>query len=472
MEKLKEQLVVTNVDINGCQYARLNMPLKEICHRIGVAGFDIFDKLKELGIETGGPILVSQQDIDDYKSYEREHPVYNPDCSEAEEFAAGVNCLIANSAYFDQPLTDDNGNVGLIDTLGNIVVPPLFDSAEGTSYLFHAQNKAIVKKDGKFWLTPRDGSGQIININRGYDSINPYFHYAYVIRDGKHGLVDLTTGHELIPSEMDWLKQVVNDYVFGKDGKIGYYSVFDCNESLESEPLFDAINLTTRQFMKDGEWGWYLKGGVFTTEIPCEEDRSFQVVWKYEHFIDTNPDEEERYITLEELTRHLKASVRKMSKERTRTLASRLNLPSLRFPKGFTAIEEIEGSLTEILKRCVKEKRKEVKIWFGTKSEGEPIVDVNFLNKGKGMTMQLEWIDDDLKDQWRDIKLPEKMQKFLNVIIYASKERPVLKFTRQFEASQVKLLSKFLTYYIVEFRQIARKDIIAYVPENLLTSEI
>jgi len=77
------------------------------------------------------------------------------------------------------------------------------------------------------------------------------------------------------------------------------------------------------------------------------------------------------------------------------------------------------------------------------------------------MTMEMEWIDNELEDQWRDLKLPEKMQESLNVIISAGKERPVLTFRRQFEITQLKMLAKFLTYYLIEFWQIAKEDIIA-----------
>ena len=78
MENLKEQLIIETVEIDSQKYSRLNLSIKEICYRVGVAGFAVFKKLQEMGIELPAPILVSQQDVDDYNNYEKTHQNFVP----------------------------------------------------------------------------------------------------------------------------------------------------------------------------------------------------------------------------------------------------------------------------------------------------------------------------------------------------------------------------------------------------------
>ena len=464
MENLKEQLIIETVEIDSQKYSRLNLSIKEICYRVGVAGFAVFKKLQEMGIELPAPILVSQQDVDDYNNYEKTHQNFVPmsEMTPEYEFELDTINLIANSAYFDREFVSADGKVGLIDSLGNIVVPPIFDSAEGTEYLFHANNKAIVGKDGKLWLTPRDGTGHIVNITQGYDNVTPKFQLPFVERAGKHGLVDLTTGKELIPSEMDWIKQVVNDYVFGKNGKLGYYSMLAYKEVKYLAPVYDAFDLTSRQFKRDEQWGWLLTDGTFTTETPCLGESSIFITWHPECYIDKDPKEEEKYLSLDDLKKKLKALEKNALKERNRTLASRLDLPTLNFQRGFKAADEIEKPLQDELAFCIKNTIWNKTFYFGMFNEDKPLIYIKFTNIGKGITMNLEWTDSELEDQWRDLKLPEKIMRSLHVIISASEERPILTFQRQFKANQLKKLAKFLTYYLLEFRGIEKEKLRAY----------
>ncbi len=461
MDTLKQDLILTTVEIEGNKYTQMNMPIKEVCYRSGVAGFKLYDKLEEMGIKVEHALLLSQQDVDDYNDYGRLHRGINPfNHTPEEEFAVDVNNLITNSRYFDIEIKGENGKVGLKDSCGNNVVPPIFDSVRGIDYLFYSNCVAIVEKDGKFWFTRRDGRGIIINKN-GYDSVKTDFTHAFVERDGKQGLVDMTTSKEMIPSEMDWVKQALNDFVFGRNGKLGYLSTFFEGYT---EPLYDAIDMSTHRVMKDGQWGWLFEDGEFTTEIPWKGqggEGTFPFLWRPEYYIDTDPNAEENYVYLEDMFKNLKSLEKKHKKERSRTHASRMNLPNISFPKGFKAVGEIEEPLKETIDFCLNNKKRNLIFWFGLKNDNKPLVDVHFFNIGKGMIMEMEWIDTELEDQWRDLKLPEKMQESLNVIISAGKERPVLTFRRQFEVTQLKMLAKFLTYYLIEFRQIAKEDIIA-----------
>ena len=56
----------------------------------------------------------------------------------------------------------------------------------------------------------------------------------------------------------------------------------------------------------------------------------------------------------------------------------------------------------------------------------------------------------------------KKVQRSLSALISAGKERPILSFRRKFKERQLSTLAKFLTYYLIEFRQIAKEDIKSY----------
>lgn len=275
MEILKDQIEVTWLTINGKRYGRLNMPMKELCTRLKQGGAFIGLKLSIMNIDAPMCFLLSQQDIDDYNDFEKKDSNIQtpPDWPSNRDFVWEVNEVYINAYYFDYAFFGEDGKVGLKDTCGNIVVPPLFDSAEGIDCIYFKDNMVVVGKDGKLWLTPRDGSGRIVNPNRGYDIVKTDWWNGYVMRAGKQGLVDLHNGCELIPSDMDWLRPSMRDFVFSRDGKIGYFHCFPWEDRVYIEPEYDAIDLSTQQFMKNGEWGWVLSDGTFTTE-PLKEGES------------------------------------------------------------------------------------------------------------------------------------------------------------------------------------------------------
>ena len=356
MENILEELKVNKEIIEEKEYARLNMPIRKVCAGLGVAGFKLFEKLEENGIVLKCPILVSTQDVKDYHEYENRHLLYEPFCelTENEKFEQDINHLIANSAYFDIPFTGQDGKVGLKDTLGNVTVPAIFDWVEGSDYLFYDRSLARVKKDGKIWLTPRDGSGEIVSV--GYDKIKPYFSNAYVERNGRQGFLDLETGKELIPTEMDWMKQTISDYVFIRNGKIGYYLYYG-EEPGYVYPQFEEINLSTHQFLKDGEWGYLLEDNSFTTDIPRLRKYVRDVIWDAEHYFEKNPNLPEKYYTLEEMGKNIFSTWEQKVKERTRSPRTFLKLPKLQLPESVKIIKEVKDVLDDAV-ACVKAKTK------------------------------------------------------------------------------------------------------------------
>lgn len=457
-DHLSKSLKIDNVVIEEENYIKLNMPIKKLCKTLGTTGFKVYGKLKELGYDTEGRLLVSQADLEDYQKYEIEFKDSNPfeEETEEEKLDRKIYNLISNSGYFDIPFIGQDGKIGLKDSIGNVVVPPFFEEAEGTEYLFEAKCMARVRKDGKLWLSPRDGSGKIIG--PGYDKIEPYFSLASVKRYGKTGMVDLTTGIEFIPSQMNWLKKLIGDYVFTQNGKIGYYFYYDELDRYV-KPQFDAINLTTHQFLKNGEWGWLLKWGEFTTFCPRYRDQTKEMVWEAEHYIERNPNETERYFTMEEMEEDFKKRMPEMIKERTRTLKSYLTLPQIKFRNGYTPLDKVKKAILDASEKVMNSPDKIIEITFSDKDFdylGIKVIIKNLEDKAV-MEMKMECLKDE--DLWDFTSLPYKIQRCFNVILMAPENRPILKVGRCFKKHELSMLSKFITYYFLEHMKLKEEDI-------------
>ena len=457
-DHLSKSLKIDNVVIEGENYIKLNMPIKKLCKKLGV-GFKVYGKLKELGYDTEGRILVSQTDLEDYHKYEIQFKDTNPfeEESEEEKLDREIYTLISNSGYFDIPFKGQDGEIGLKDSIGNMVVPPIFEEVEGTEYLFESKHMARVKKDGKLWLSPRDGSGRIIG--PGYDKIEPYFSSAYVKRYGKMGMVDLETGKEFIPSQMNWLKKLINDYVFTQNGKMGYYFYYDELDRYV-EPQFDAINLTTHQLLKNGEWGWLLEWGEFTTFCPRFRDQTKELVWEAEFYMEKNPKESDKFYTMEEMEEDFKRRMPEMIKERNRTLKSYLTLPQIKFQYGFKSLDKVKKSLMEGCEQVLNNPEDIVEITFSDKDFDYLGIKVNIKNlDGKAiMEMSMDCSKDE--DLWDFTSMPYKMQRSFNVILIAPENRPILKVNRIFKKYELAMLSKFITYYFTDHMKLKENDIV------------
>lgn len=458
-DHLSKSLKIDNVVIEGENYIKLNMPIKKLCKTLGTAGFKVYGKLKELGYDTEGRLLVSQTDLEDYHKYEIQFKDTNPfeEESEEEKLDRKIYTLISNSGYFDIPFKGQDGEIGLKDSIGNMVVPPIFEEAEGTEYLFESKHMARVKKNGKFWLSPRDGSGRIIG--PGYEKIEPYFSLAAVKRYGKTGMVDLATGIEFIPSQMNWLKKLIGDYVFTQNGKIGYYFYYDELDRYV-EPQFDAINLTTHQFLKNGEWGWLLKWGEFTTLCPRFRDQTKELDWEAEHYIEKNPNESDKYYTMEEMEEDFKRRMPEMIKERNRTLKSYLTLPQIKFQYGFKSLDKVKKSLMEGCDQVLNNPKDIVEITFSDKDFDYLGIKVNIKNLDGMAIMEMSMDCSKDEDLWDFTSLPYKIQRCFNVILMAPENRPILKVGRCFKKHELSMLSKFITYYFLEHMKLKEEDIV------------
>ncbi|MCM1139190.1 MAG: hypothetical protein NC453_11530 [Muribaculum sp.] len=444
MCNLKEELQLIPVTIDDMEFYRLNISMKEICERVGIAGFEVYDELRKQGFVIDKPILVSQKDLEDYIELEKKNQARSEfdEMTREEQFYSDVRNLIANSAYFDRIMHSPDGKVGLIDSCDNVVVPPIFDSCEGVSYLFYREQHAVVGKDGKFWLTPRDGSGKIITPAPGYDSVEKLFGSTFVTRNGKKGCIGIYSGTELIPPVMDLLKDVVDDRIFIMDNKIGYYHRFD---RLYIKPQFTAIDFTTHQFCLNNRWGWLLEDGAFTEHMPKNQYDMMLVHWEIKSYLEKNPNEKPVYYSLDEVHSHMEDA----RKERRRKPSSYLKLPALRLPKGIKALKEIQTALANLAKNNVSIK---IKTTNGLE------INVCAIQAGQERLMRLEWTAVENKDIWTDLKLP--MLNSVHAILSAIDNKFALTLQRDFSLKEISKLNRFISWYLTDFRKTIISDIV------------
>ena len=49
MNNLKDKLQLIPVTIDNMEFYRMSIPMKEICERVGKAGFEVYDELRKQG---------------------------------------------------------------------------------------------------------------------------------------------------------------------------------------------------------------------------------------------------------------------------------------------------------------------------------------------------------------------------------------------------------------------------------------
>lgn len=147
------------------------------------------------------------------------------DIKPGQKYCRGLVNVLSNLVYYDTVVVDEaTGKQGLVDSNGNVVVPMIFDSCRGCTDMYDADSLAVVERCGKKYLTPRDGSGRIIN-KKPYDDIKCTCVHGWVKRNGKSGLIDMKTGKVIIPCSMDWIETTDCgfDIICGQRGRIGLY---------------------------------------------------------------------------------------------------------------------------------------------------------------------------------------------------------------------------------------------------------
>lgn len=220
MKDIKD-IKTTVVDTRYEKAIQFNYSIKEIFDYLGCKeSEDFYTKLKESGIEIGHPIKASHKDVQDLRMLD--YKSISEDNYEITDNAL-YNILI-NTIYYDVVFKDMNtGLYGLKDSNGELVVPAKFDEIDGASDIIFYQTLAKVRIDGQYYLTPRDGSGDIIG-DSGYDNISRSYCFGWIERAGKKGLLNSITGEVLVPCEMDWIANEVifDEFYFSKNGVFGF----------------------------------------------------------------------------------------------------------------------------------------------------------------------------------------------------------------------------------------------------------
>ena len=208
-----KELKITKTDIdlsedyldNPVVY-KLNIPVLQAFKTLGVNNRKEFEgKLEEFGATYPYFLVASKEDIEDYKKIGNWMPEIGPYCGPEgeEDFYGEVLGFLGYMIYKDYQI-EENGKFGLKCTTGEVVIPPLFDNCVGSNEMLFCDTLAVVEKDGKQWVTPRDGRGKIVS--EGYDSISRSYCFGWLENEGQKGLLDSITGDVLVPCEMDWME--------------------------------------------------------------------------------------------------------------------------------------------------------------------------------------------------------------------------------------------------------------------------
>ncbi len=454
------KLEITRInDPRHGECVRLNMSIKTLFDTYSPDDDNFYQNLNENGIRLNCQILATPQDVEDYRKldeYDWSELEENPEkISESEkkrlERLRSISWQLNSLIYEDIEFTDEKtGKKGLTDQFGNIVVPALFDSCRGATNLTEIDYYAVVGKDGKFYRTPRDGSGRLID-NEGYDTI---YYGGEVLRDGKHGKVSVKFPCVRIPCEMDWLEyDFCYGIIFGKDNKLGFY-----DEYLHKyvAPEYSAFDISTFQFCRNGVWGWVSREtGEFFTE-PVGDRYGVMIAASFaDSYLsyDDKPksNKEKQYIPIEEARENILKNASGFKKRLKTKLSSLLELPSLKFEKGFAASSRIVEAIRSL-------SSEDGKLIVSSANSDAAEIHISCSKVGRKKVYRLEWSPKNNAMAWYDARLPE-ITAFHQLII-PGKDTFSLHFTCDFDARQVHTIAKFIEYYYATLWQITEGEII------------
>jgi len=160
-----------------------------------------------------------------------------------------------------------DGLTGLVDTMGNIVVPLEYSAVE-----FFSDGLAAVSKDGKWGYVDRSGNVVIpLSFTSAADFSEGLAAVGSSEHDGKCGYID-TAGNVVIPFEYDWAFNFKNGYAQVRNDRDYYY----IDKTGRVQP-YDFMNQYSSGYMlvRIGSWedGLYgLLGSESQVLLPVEYD--------------------------------------------------------------------------------------------------------------------------------------------------------------------------------------------------------
>lgn len=258
MNDIKE-LKLEHVNTPFGEAIKFNFPIKEIFDYLGCKeNYDFFSKLNEYGFNFKNRYLIiaSKQDYNDYMSC---NSVKEPaiGCGIERKKRSALRNIMFNTLCIDKEIRDPStGKAGAVDYSGRMVVPEIFDGVICTMYPIDTDIPGIVIKDGKYNLTPRDGSGTLLT--DWFDSFFRSAGFIWIERNKRYGLIKALEAKEVIPCEMDWMvghRLKPSIIIFGKNGKLGFADArFGFNLCHYESPKYDAIDITEGKFLLDNKW--------------------------------------------------------------------------------------------------------------------------------------------------------------------------------------------------------------------------
>lgn len=187
--------------------------------------------------------------------------------------------------WFDEQI-EENGKVGVVNALGEVVVPPLYDEVlirfririDVTNHYNY-----IVKNEGKVGVVNIDNPDRCV-IPMEYDSINPFFIFGYYVieKDNKFGVFDMH-GKQVAPFAIDsFLEPMGQVRLFRSAGKVGCIVPFLDNEYIPA--IYDYIEYDNIDapyiFYLNGEKGYVTEDGMFVNEEQ-EKDEDYVLIGEY-----------------------------------------------------------------------------------------------------------------------------------------------------------------------------------------------
>lgn len=435
--KLKDRLKIEHIpdfqfSENGL--LQLNMSIKEIYDVLQPQKFDFFSELTEHGFEIDAPILASAADIKDYSELTAKD---TGPWMKYTDYEQGLVNVLNNLVYYEEEFIDEEtGKHGLKDSLGNILVPALFDSCKPYFDILFVDTLNVVELDGKKWLAAKDGSGKLMT-SIGYDEISCSFCYGWTKRGEKYGMLDSRTGQIFVPCEMDWIN---DDHHAGmtsllcKDGKLGLVEYIDPKDVTYYEPLYDAIDLATWRVFKEGRWGWVNREGEFSTNPPQSRYDIIMFEWDLEKYLGEKPRKpgEKEWYTDDELSDYLEESIRRFAAKMEMKPSEACVLPPLEIPESFSQYKSVLDKIScgnFMLKITPRSKMK------------APIMSVNITADG----IKVEWQPNSKELAWRDAE--SQLIKSCHQIIRAGDKSYTLSFAKKFERNNIADAARFIAYY-------------------------
>ena len=428
-------------------FYKLNMPVWNAFKAFQVNNIiDFEEALIKNGVKRPFTFIASEEDVEDYQRLDSLFPEFGDykGKEDEKEFNHAVLFFLHYMTYRDLPYGTD-GKLGLKCTSGKIVVPPLFEACGGAEHINFNDVMCSVQKDGKMWLTPRDGSGNLIA--GPYDNISRSIYYAWVENNNKRGLLDSKTGEVLVPCEMDWIasSESSGSWFIGKDDKIGIISAgYGHFKTTYAFPEYELINLTTGQFLKVWQWGWVLKDGNFSLTPPNPKVDSYFYVQPYFPLSDKYLC---KYYDLVKYIKIKEIGISHRYENRSRDPRKRLILPTIK-------AEDIKCEIFPQIEVIFKEQEK-FHSKFDDRGSGATIEDPNgaqfnvIITSGKSMGIKhkyfvgITWIEDNIDRIAVDEAFPLSMA--CRRYITHENGKTKITYDRDFEGDDFILPMKFLS---------------------------